>query len=207
MFVVYKTLNTKYSKGDYGLMSKLLIVNGSPRKDGVCARLAKIIEEDVKKYGYETKIVNVCSMDINGCKACMACKKTGCCAQKDDMTQLYDEIRSSDMIVIEAPIYFGAESGQIKCFIDRFYAMVGMKDGQRTVDIGNVKKASVVLACGAPDGNMTYGGVIGRYTKVFKSLGITDFSGAILNNVAPEETGASPKTQDYLSNLEFQLEM
>ena len=187
------------------MSKKLLIVNGSPRKNGVDAAIAKLIAERVREHGYETEIINICEMKIGGCRACMACKKTGRCAQDDDMTQMYEKIRSSDMLILASPIYFGAETGQMKCFIDRFYAMVKMQDGQRLVNFGNVSKASILLTCGAPDGGMTYGGILARLTKTVKSMGVPDLSGTIIAGVQPDQVTDNDNVKDYLDSLDFQL--
>ncbi len=189
------------------MSKKLLIVNGSPRKNGLDAIVAGMIAEDVRKYDYETEIVNICDLKIGGCRACMACKKTGKCAQQDDMTMMYEKIRSCDMIILASPIYFGAESGQMKCFIDRFYAMVKMQDGQRFVNFGDVSKASVLLTCGAKDGGMIYGSVLSRLTNVLKSMGVQDLSGTILSGITAEEAADSEVVKDYIESIEFQLEM
>ncbi len=188
-------------------MSRLLIINGSPRKEGVDATIAKVIAERMKGYGYESETVVLNDLDIRGCQACECCKRTGRCVQKDDMIPLYDKIRSSDMLILCSPIYYGAETGQMKTFIDRFYAMVIEKDGQRLVNFGNVKKASVLLTCGAPDGYMTYGGVLSRLTKTLKSMGVNDLSGTILCSLTPDAIDDSEKVKDYLESLEFQVEM
>ena len=89
------------------MSKKLLIVNGSPRKNGVDAAIAKLIADRVKEHGYETEIVNICEMKIGGCRACMVCKKTGKCAQDDDMIQMYERIRSSDMLILASPVDVG----------------------------------------------------------------------------------------------------
>ena len=189
------------------MSKKLLIVNGSPRKNGVDAAIAKMVADIAGKYDYESETVDICSLDINGCRACMACKRTGACAQKDDMTQMYEKIRSCDMLMLASPIYFGAESGQMKCFIDRFYAMVKMQDGQRFVNFGNVSKATILLTCGAPDGAMTYGGILARLTKTVKSMGVQDISGTIIPGLQPEGVADSDLVKDYIDSIEFQLEM
>lgn len=103
-------------------MSRLLIINGSPRKDGVDAKIGQMIAERMKGYDYDAEAVNINDLNIRGCQACMSCKKTGKCAQNDDMTVLYDKIRGSDMLILCSPIYFGAETGQMKTFVDRMYA-------------------------------------------------------------------------------------
>ena len=187
------------------MSKKLLIINGSPRKNGTDAAIADLIAERVREHDYETETVNICDMSIGGCRACMACKRTGKCAQDDDMIQMYEKIRSSDMLILASPIYFGAETGQMKCFIDRFYAMVRMQDGQRFVNFGNVSKASVLLTCGAPDGGMTYGGILARLTKTIKSMGVQDLSGTIIAGLQPENVSDDDNVKDYLDSIDFQL--
>ena len=189
------------------MSKKLLIINGSPRKNGVDASIVKMIAEDVGKYDYEAEIIDICGLNINGCKACMACKKTGMCVQKDDMIPIYDKIRSSDMLILASPVYFNAETGQMKCFIDRFYPMVMMKDGQMLVNFGKVSKASVLLTCGDPTGSMTYGGVLGRITKTIKMMGVQDISGTIIPALEPDKVAESDAVKDYIESIEFQLEM
>jgi multimeric flavodoxin WrbA len=191
--------------GAFLFAMKMLIVNGSPRAQGTDAAIIGMVSDTAKKNGYDPEVIDICGLNIHGCRACMACKKTGKCAQKDDMTPLYEKIKTADMIVIASPIYFGAESGQMKCFIDRFYAMLGIKDGKFIPDMGQVKKASIVLVCGAPDGNMSYGGVLARMINVFKSLGIIDASGAIIPGVSPENVKKSDYVRDYIGALEFQV--
>ena len=188
-------------------MSRLLIINGSPRKDGVDAKIGQMIAERMKGYDYDAEAVNINDLNIRGCQACMSCKKTGKCAQNDDMTVLYDKIRGSDMLILCSPIYFGAETGQMKTFVDRMYAMVINKDGQRFVNFGNVKKASILLTCGAPEGYMTYGGILSRLTNTIKSMGVNDLSGTILCGLTPDTATTSEKVNDYLESLEFQAEM
>ena len=189
------------------MSKKLLIVNGSPRKNGLDAAIARMIAATAKNYDYDAEIVNICDMDINGCRACMYCKKNEGCAQKDDMTQMYEKIRGSDMIVLASPIYFGAETGQLKCFVDRFYSMVRNQDGQRLVNFGKATKGSLLLTCGAKDGPMIYGAVLTRMSKVLKSMGVNDLSGTIIAGITAEEAEGSDIVKDYIQSIEFQLEM
>ena len=189
------------------MSKRILIVNGSPRCDGTNARIAGMIAELAKKYGYETEIANICGMDIRGCRACMSCRSTGTCAQNDGMTRMYERIRGSDMLVLASPIYMGAESGQMKCFTDRFYAMTSGNGKEARADIGKVTKGSVLLTCGAVSGAMTYGGVLARMTKLLKGMGIDDLSGTIIAGQDPDGLSESESVKDYLDSIEFQLGM
>ncbi|MBR7123418.1 MAG: flavodoxin family protein [Candidatus Methanomethylophilaceae archaeon] len=186
-------------------MKKLLMINGSPRKNGSDTVVCDAISEMAKRYDYESETVYVNDLDIKGCQACMACKKTGKCVQKDCMNDMIDRLKGSDMVLFAMPVYFGAESAQMKTFIDRLYPI--FKEMGTVPDMGKLKKASVVATCGAPDGHMTYGSIISRYMHVLKSMGIVDVSGAVLPGAEPENILEKEFVQDFLSSVEFQLEM
>ena len=182
-------------------MSRILIINGSPRKDGVDSNIAKAISERLTSKGQTVEIIDVYDLRISGCRACMSCKKTGKCAIDDDMMPVYDKIKSSDMLIFLSPIYFGSETGQLKLLIDRLFATTGAER-----PLGSVKMSSVLLTCGDPMGNMTYGSNLMKFSNAMKYLKVEDFaSGCILGGLKPEDVATSSKVDDYIESLEFQL--
>ena len=58
-------------------MKKILILNGSPRKNGKTASLVKAFTEGAESAGNEVHEIYVDSMDIASCKACEACTMNG----------------------------------------------------------------------------------------------------------------------------------
>ena len=68
--------------------------------------------------------MDVCRKNIHGCLACEYChtKGEGKCVQKDDMQEVYVQLREAEVLVIASPIYYHGLSGQIKCTLDRFYS-------------------------------------------------------------------------------------
>lgn len=105
-------------------MKKIMILNGSPRKNGKTAELIKAFTEGAKSSGNEVKEFYIDGMDIKSCKACEACSQNGgYCVQKDDMEQIYDAYLWADVIVFASPMYWGTISGQLKTTIDRLYAI------------------------------------------------------------------------------------
>ena len=53
---------------------KIVAFTGSPRKGENTEVLVNHILDKAKESGAETKLFNICDMDIGGCVACMACK-------------------------------------------------------------------------------------------------------------------------------------
>lgn len=106
-------------------MSKsILILKGSPRKNGNSAALADQIYAGAKKAGAEVESVYLSGLEINPCDACDTCQESqqGCIVQ-DDMQSIYPQLKAADVIVIASPIYYFTITAQIKAFIDRWYAL------------------------------------------------------------------------------------
>lgn len=81
-----------------------------------------------KSAGAEVKFVNTMGMTIGHCKGCGACSalrdrgKQIKCILKDDYLTLENDILNADAIIVVAPVYSLAPTGQMKNFIDRFGA-------------------------------------------------------------------------------------
>lgn len=88
--------------------------------------MVKTFQETAEKYGHQVNVFHVCRMNINGCLACEYChgKGHGECIQRDDMQEIYAELKNTEMLVLAAPIYYHGISGQLKCVIDRFYSVL-----------------------------------------------------------------------------------
>ena len=105
-------------------MKKILILNGSPRRNGKTASLVKAFIAGAEEAGNEVREMYIDGMDIKSCKACEACSRNGdFCSQKDDMEQIYDAYLWADVIVFSSPMYWGTISGQLKTTVDRLYAI------------------------------------------------------------------------------------
>ena len=101
---------------------KAILLNGSPRKNGNCAKVASIFAEILEKEGIETEIIQAGSMDIRGCKACFGCKKMGRCVQDDAVFhEVAEKIYEADGFFIASPVYYDSVPGQFKSFLDRLF--------------------------------------------------------------------------------------
>jgi len=98
---------------------KIIAFLGSPRKDGNTELLLKEAVRGVKDSGAEVQIFNLNQMNILPCQNCGGCEDTGMCIIEDDMTQIYDAIRTADRIILASPIFFFGVSAQTKIMIDR----------------------------------------------------------------------------------------
>ncbi len=96
-------------------MPKYLLISGSPRKGNTDFILSKIFEN---LHG-EKELIFLRDLNINQCRGCLGCYKSGHCLQSDDMSALFQKIILSDLLIMGSPLYYGNVSGLIKKFIDR----------------------------------------------------------------------------------------
>jgi multimeric flavodoxin WrbA len=132
---------------------KVLILEGSPRKNGNSAVLAGQVAAGAKDAGAEVETIFLHGLSIQPCSACEACKgaREDDCTIEDDMKPLYPKIRSADALVFASPIYFFTMSAQTKLFIDRCYAL-GATTAQDTYETDFAgKKIGIVLTYGDVD--------------------------------------------------------
>ncbi|MCL2441721.1 MAG: flavodoxin family protein [Treponema sp.] len=103
---------------------KIVIINGSPRKNGACGKMLKYLKDYLEKENPEIKIdlINLIDFNIKYCTGCQNCYKTGKCVITDDnIENIHDLIKSADGIVFSNPVYASNVSGLFKSFHDRVH--------------------------------------------------------------------------------------
>ena len=104
---------------------KIIVLNGSPRKNGNTSALVKAFREGAESAGHSVTEFWLGGMKINGCRGCCAGGKNpeSPCVQKDDMEQIYPAYKEADVVVLASPLYYWTISGQLKCAFDRLFAV------------------------------------------------------------------------------------
>ena len=127
---------------------KVVIVMGSPRKNGNSTTLAQRVAKGAEAAGAEVESFYLHEMDIKPCDACDICLEDSSkdCIIDDDMQNLYPKLRQADALVIASPIYCFTVAAQTKLFLDRCYGLGGPQ--------GNAlkgKRIGIVLTYGDSD--------------------------------------------------------
>ena len=100
---------------------KVLILNGSPRRNGCTARALEEVEKTLHEEGIETETVLVGNKDIRGCIACRSCASTGKCIFDDIVNEIAPKFESADGIIIGTPVYYAGSNGTILSLLDRLF--------------------------------------------------------------------------------------
>lgn len=153
---------------------KIVCLNGSPRKKGNSATIAKTFCDSAEKTGAKVRTWYLNKLDYRGCQACYGCKtKSDKCVLKDDLSEVLDAVLDSDILVMATPIYYGEVSAQLKGFIDRTfsYLVPNFENSPNPSRIKPGKKLVMIISQGDPDEN-AYNDVYPRYSNFFKMMGI-----------------------------------
>lgn len=118
---------------------KIVVLTGSPRRNGNTNHLADRFIEGAKEQGHDVFRFDCAAHDVAGCMACNHCGMNGECVLQDDFNLVRPHLIEADMVVFVTPMYYFGFSAQLKRVIDRFYAING------TIK-GSPKKAAFMMA-------------------------------------------------------------
>ena len=107
-------------------MSKnIVILNGSPRKNGNTTALTAQFTRGAKDSGNTVTEFRLNEMNIHGCLGCCGGGKDPeiPCVQHDDMEKIYPVYKAADIVVLATPLYYWTISGQLKTAFDRLFAV------------------------------------------------------------------------------------
>ncbi|AGN17336.1 flavodoxin family protein [Methanobrevibacter sp. AbM4] len=142
---------------------KIVVLTGSPHKNGTSFLLADKFIEGAEESGHEVYRFDSAFKDLNPCLGCNHClRHNSICIHEDDMRELNPKLIEADLIVFCTPLYYFGMTAQIKMVIDRFYA--------NNLKLMNDKKA-VLLATAADNLDWTMSSLEYHYETICKYLG------------------------------------
>jgi multimeric flavodoxin WrbA len=106
---------------------KILIINGSPKKDGNTAALVDWFSQGARSKGADVEVVRAAFLKYKtlGCISCRACQKSDkyeCCIE-DGAKPVLAKMAEMDVIVFATPLYFFGPSAQLKLIFDRMFSL------------------------------------------------------------------------------------
>lgn len=135
---------------------KVVLLNGSPRKNWNTHQLLKEVERGAQEAGAQTELIHLFDLDYTDCRACFACKlrgnKTnGICAVRDDLRPVLEEIHEANAVIIGTPIYYGNLTGEAASVIHRmlFPTMHYEDDNTHDVLLPIKKKCGLIVTSNA----------------------------------------------------------
>jgi multimeric flavodoxin WrbA len=145
---------------------RVLIINGSYRKDGATEQLVDVVLRTLKARGAETDVLTLRDVEIGFCTNCRACMQQpgeapGACVIQDAMQGIVQRIEACDALVLASPTNAGSVTAIFRRLIERLvvfgYWPWGAPMPKFRKDAAPKKKAVLISTCGAP-------GILGRLT-------------------------------------------
>ena len=138
-------------------MAKVLLINGSPRRNG-CTALA--LDEMIRVFhreGVETELIQIGSVPMRGCLACGQCGKTGKCVFDDPVNETAPKFEAADGLVVGSPVYYSSPNGNLISFLDRLFYSTSFSK--------HMKVGAAVVSC-RRGGNTASFDVLNKYFTI-----------------------------------------
>ena len=145
---------------------KIVVMEGSPNKNGSSNLLAECFKQGAKEAGHSVEVVDIAHANIHPCTGCIHCGYEGPCVQKDDIEMIRKKILSADMMVFVTPLYYYGMSAQLKNMIDRFCAFNG------SIQRKHMKSALLTVAWNSDD--WTFDALEAHYKTLVRYLNLED---------------------------------
>lgn len=100
-------------------MAKVILLSGSPNKNGNTVQVMKECEQVINQEGLETEIITLAGQKINACIACRKCKELKKCVLNDGLNEILEKVKAAEGFIIGAPVYFGTGRGDLMNAIQR----------------------------------------------------------------------------------------
>ena len=168
---------------------KVLMINGSPRKNGNTSVALREIENIFSESGVEFETIQIGNQDIRGCIACGSCFKNGRCVFNDIVNEMAKKFEEADGLVVASPVYYASANPTLVALLDRLFYSTGF---DKTMKVG----ASVVCArrggCSA---------TFDELNKFFTISGMPIVSSQYWNSVHGREKGEAELDEEGLQTM------
>lgn len=127
------------------MAKKIVILNGSPRRNGNTSALVRKFTEGAESTGNTVVEFFLDKMNIHGCKGCFGghSSRECPCVQNDDMAQIYPAVKECDVVVLATPLYYWNMSGQLRTAVDRLFAL---EEGDGNLLRGHNRGSALLMA-------------------------------------------------------------
>lgn len=161
-------------------MSKVLLINGSPHKNGCTYTALNEITKILEEEGISTEIFHIGTQPVRGCLGCGQCRSNdGSCVFADDIcNEMAEKMCEADGIIVGSPVYYAGPNGALTALLDRAFYSHGAKL--------KYKPAAAIVSCRRGGASSTFD----RLNKYFTITQMPVVSSQYWNSVhgnQPEE--------------------
>ena len=143
---------------------KIVVITGSPRKDGNSNRMADSFIHAALKAKFAVTRFDSAYMNIGVCHACDKCFSNGnACVGNDDFNKVAAALMEADAVILVSPVYWYTFPAQIKSIIDKMYSFC-------VADRDFSGKKCALISCCEENGIETFNGIRFAYEQTMKLM-------------------------------------
>jgi len=153
---------------------KILIINGTPKTDGICYSFVQKAEETAKELSVEFETLRLSSINLKKCAMCDdgwgICFKQHKCifGNEDGFNDVQLKVRDADAYIFISPVYWSEISEEMKIFIDKLRRCQATKQwDDREEEVSFLKGKSSILVASAGGGG---GGIVNTFDVFERAL-------------------------------------
>ena len=103
----------------------VLLINGSPHKEGCTYHALCEVAKTLNAAGIETTIYHIGPAPVGGCVGCGGCAKAGHCVFGGPVVDVLPLVEKADGIVFGAPVHYATAAGSMLGFMHRLAYSAG----------------------------------------------------------------------------------
>ena len=120
---------------------KVLLINGSPHKEGSTYTALCEVSKTLNEENIETEIFQIGTEPIASCRGCGACSKLKQCVIDDKVNEFVKVAKDTDGFIIGSPVHYAAPYGNLISFLNRVFYSASRTDK----NIFKLKPAAAVV--------------------------------------------------------------
>lgn len=125
---------------------KVLMINGSPRKEGCTFTALSEVAKELENQGIQWEIVQMGTGAVQGCIGCGTCREKHHCVFEDDVVSLcIEKMKEADGLIVGSPVYYASANGSLISLLDRmFYAGGSFFAGKPAAAVTSARRAGTI---------------------------------------------------------------
>lgn len=159
--------------------SDVLVIQGSPRGDGNCSIIAKMVAGYANDLGKSVRVIYPDDMGIHPCIGCYQCYNSGSCTFTDDMDEVIQAIRGAQLVVLCSPVYTNTVPGSLKVLIDRCLTI----HASATIGHGAESRKGILVAVAGRKGESNFRCITAVVHAFMENTGITCIGDLLLDEM------------------------
>ena len=168
---------------------KVLMINGSPHKEGNTYIALHEMEKVFESEGMEVEFMHIGNKAVRGCIGCRKCSELHKCVFDDAVNEAAPKLAQCDGLVVGSPVYYASANGTLIAFLDRLFYSTGF---DKTMKVG----AGVASA--------RRGGITSTFDELNKYFTITGMpvaSGQYWNGIHGNDAGEAVQDEEGMQMM------